>query len=135
MNIAKSFANYLDDTGVATLGQNLFIGEAPSSKESPDSLFWIMSTGGSKTIKLQTGESVKVYNISLFYRNRNYQMVYDTLFDLEEQLNCTRCSLLDEFDTIDIGASVLSVDSDLDGEDRKVGVLQVIIRTYKECVV
>ena len=133
MNIAKAFADHLVSIGVATLGQNLFIGEAPSSKQSPDSIFWIISSGGSKILQLETGENMKMYQIALYYRSRNYGDVYDTLFDLENTLNCSHCMQLGNFDTIDIGASVLSVDNDIDTEDRKVGVLQVEIKIYKEC--
>jgi hypothetical protein len=134
MNIAEAFADYLVNLGKGTLGQNIFIGQAPSSNRVSDSIWWIVGNGGSSLQKNSTGESLKNYQLSVYYRNRDYKTVYDTLSDLEESINCDGCAQLDSFDTIDIEASTFPVDNDLDNEDRKVGLLQVNLTTYKECI-
>lgn len=134
MNVAESFATYLQDVlSIATLGQDLYIGFAPSSKKTTDDLWWIVATGGNKDVELQSGESMKTYFIEIFFRSRDYRTVYDNLHSLEEQLNCDGCTQLTGFDTVDINASVLSIDTDLDNEDRKVGLLQANLITHKEC--
>lgn len=134
MNLLDSFAKYLqNDLGIATLGQNLFIGEAPSSNNAQDSLWWVINSGGAPILKNQTGESRKAYQVQVFYRDRNYKSITDAMFALEEQLNCDGCTQLEGFDTIDIEATTFPIDQDLDSEDRKIGMLQATITTYKEC--
>lgn len=135
MNIAESFADFLQNNlGIATLGQDLFIGNAPSSKKIPlDHIWWIKVTGGNPDTKLQSGEVMKTYFIEVSHRSRGYKTVYDDLHALEETLNCEDCVQLDGFTTIDVSAAVLTIDQDIDSEDRKVGLLQANIITYKEC--
>lgn len=133
MNIATSFANYLESLGIATLGQDLWIGEAPSSNEVPDNIWWILVNGGNPIRKNSTGESTKGYQIQVFARNRNPRIIADAMQSLEENLNCDDCAQLDGFDTVDIEATVFPIDTDLDDEDRKVGLLQATLTIYKEC--
>ncbi len=132
MNVSQSFAEYLENVGIATLGQNLFIGQAPSTNKVPDSIYWIVVTGGSPT-KTVTGGASKEYTISVYMRSRDYREVYQSMQELEVLLNCDACTELTGYETLDITAAVLSIDDDLDSEDRKVGVLQATITTYKSC--
>lgn len=134
MNISKSFADFLETLLGATLGQDLFIGNAPSSNKVQDSIWWMVATGGSRITDAVTGESVKEYSIEVYRRARDYKTVYNDLQSLEVTLNCTECVELEGFDTIDIRASVLSIDNDLDDEDRKVGLLQSTIDVYEDCI-
>jgi hypothetical protein len=46
MNLSESFADYLETLSGATLGQDLFIGNAPSSNKVQDTIYWIVATGG-----------------------------------------------------------------------------------------
>ncbi len=133
MTITKAIGNYLEDLGVATLGQDLIIGRAPTSRETADDLWWIIGNGGGIIGKNATGEQRKSYTALVYRRGRNYREVDEQLQQLEEDLNCDRCTQLDGFDTIDIECTILSSDDDLDAEERKVGLLQVTITTYKEC--
>lgn len=133
MNLAEAFATHLATLTGTTLGQTLFIGEAPSSDKVADSIWWIVENGGGVIQKNSTGEAQKSYQISVFYRNRNYKAVKDAMFTLEESLNCDGCTQLSGYDTIDIEAITFPIDNDLDSEDRKIGLLQVNITTYKEC--
>lgn len=133
MNICESFAQYMDDLGIATPGQDIIIGGAPSSNKSPDDLWWILMNGGAPLKKNSTGESLKSYQILVYRRGRNVKVVQDALFSLEETLNCDRCTQLDGYDTVDIEVTAFPIDNDLDSEDRKVGLLQVTVTTYKEC--
>jgi hypothetical protein len=133
MNIAQAFATYLEGLGIATLGQDLIIGRAPNSNEVSDNLWWILANGGSPIKKNDTGESMKRYMVSVYYRNTNYKVIEDALFNLENSINCDGCSQLSGFDTIDLEATTFPIDQDLDSEDRMVGLLQATITTYKEC--
>lgn len=132
MNIAESLAKFIENNGFATLGQDLFIGGAPSSNQVID-CWWIVNDGGSPLSKNSSGEMMKTYSLSIFRRDQDYKTILDSMFQLEEQLNCDRCSQLESFDTVDIEASVFPVDNDLDNEGRKIGLLQATITTYKEC--
>lgn len=133
MNIAQDFATYLETITGATLGQDLFIGEAPSSNKVPVSIYWIVASGGNKSLKAKTGESIKEYTIDVYYRGNDYREVYDIMQELEIELNCAFCVELTNFDTIEVEANTLSIDTDLDSEDRKVGLLQVNISVYADC--
>jgi len=134
MNLSESFADYLETLSGATLGQDLFIGNAPSSNKVQDTIYWIVATGGNIVTNAVSGETEKLYSVEIYFRSRNYKQVYDTMYNLEKQLNCERCSQLEGFDTVDMRASVLSIDSDLDNVDRKVGLLQVDVTIYEDCL-
>lgn len=133
MNIVESFATYLQDTlSLGTIGQDIYLGQAPSSLEAPDSLYWITSSGGDKTIKLKTGEAVKQYIVEIFHRGRDYKAVYDNMQDLEVDINKGQCPQLSGYDTLDIEATTFPVDNDLDQEDRKIGLLRVTMTVYRD---
>jgi hypothetical protein len=131
MNLIEAFADYMDNellTG--TLGDDLFIGGAPI--EAPDACWWLTMSGGSTNLSLETGEKVKDYQIDVFYRDIDEQAVYSNLQELEEDINSDRCTQLTGYETIDMEATLFSVDQDIDQEDRKVGLLTITIRIYKE---
>ena len=133
--ILDSFATYMETLGVATRGQDLFIGEAPSSDilNNKDPIWWIIDSGGQPIKKNSTGESMKAYSVQIYCRNRNVKDIKTAMFSLEENLNCDGCFQLDGFDTINIEASTFPIDQDIDAEDRKIGMLQVNLTIYKEC--
>lgn len=133
MTLTQALGQYLQNLGIATLGQDLIIGRAPTVKETSDDLWWLLSNGGTILKKNKTGESLKAYAFLLFRRGRNYRVIEEEMLQLEENLNCDGCTQLEGFDTIDIETSSFPLDDDLDSEDRKVGLLQVTITTYKEC--
>ena len=133
MNIAEDFADYLETITGSTLGQDLFIGEAPSSNKVGDNIFWIVTSGGVKTLKAQTGEAIKAYTIDVYYRSTNYQGVYNVMQALEEELNCAGCVQIGSYDTIEVEAVTFPIDTDLDDEERKVGLLQANLTIYKDC--
>lgn len=133
MNIAEDFADYLETITGSTLGQDLFIGEAPSSNKVGDNIFWIVTSGGVKTLKAQTGEAIKAYTIDVYYRSTNYQGVYNVMQALEEELNCAGCVQIGSYDTIEVEAITFPIDTDLDDEERKVGLLQANLTIYKDC--
>lgn len=133
MSLVNALANYLAGVTGTTLGQTLFIGEAPSSNKVADAIWWIVENGGSILQKNATGETTKSYQFNVFYRSRDYEAIKDAMYDLEADLNCDSCSQLSGFDTVDIEATTFPIDNDLDNEDRKVGLIQITITTYKEC--
>lgn len=132
MNLAATFAPYIATLTGSTIGQDLFIGQAPSSNKVPDAVWAITTSGGQREIRLSTGENVKNYLLEVRYRNRDYETVYDKLHDLEESLNSSECPTLSGFNVISIEASTFPIDEDLDAEDRKLGLLVATILTYKE---
>lgn len=132
MNIAHSLATYLQSQSIATIGQDMFIGEAPSSRKGPDSVYWLQASGGDPIRKLKTNGKMKSYLVEIRYRNRNYETVYNNMQTLEELLNSGSCTQLSGYDTVEIEAATFPIDDDLDSEDRKVGLLQATITTFKE---
>lgn len=133
MSLAEAFASYLEILLNVNIGQTLWIGEAPSSNKVADDIWWLIASGGGRETDNITGEAVKDYSIEIYCRSRNYKTVYTQLQDLEEDLNCRDCVQLEGYETISVKAQVLSIDDDLDGEDRKVGLLQANVKIYKEC--
>lgn len=132
MNIAEAFAPYLATKTGSTIGQDLFVGQAPSSNDVNDSVWSVTASGGDKELNLRTGESLKNYFLEVRYRNRNYETVYNELYDLEEALNAGDCDQLSGFETIQIQATTFPIDDDLDSEDRKIGLLVATVLIYKE---
>lgn len=135
MTLAQTFAEYLENLGYGIFEQDIFIGLAPSSNKVPDAIFWIIATGGSITSETTTGERMKQYTVDIFYRDTNYQTVYETLESLEHELNCTGCVELEDIDVVDISATNFMVDEDLDSEDRKVGLLQLTLTVFASCII
>lgn len=132
MSLASAFAPYLATQSGSTIGQDLFIGQIPSSNKAPDAAWSVSSSGGNKEISLQSGESVKNYLLEVRYRNRDYETVYEKLNSLEEALNAGDCTQLTGFETLSIEATTFPIDDDLDSEDRKIGMLVATVLTYKE---
>lgn len=130
MNIARAFVDYLEDLLGITFGQGIYLGGVPL--DADDAVYWVVSDGGAPTQKLPTGEIVKTYQLNVFYRDTDEQAVYDNLQSLEESINSDSCTQLSGYETIDMEAVLFSVDEDLDSEDRKVGLIQVIITIHKE---
>lgn len=130
--ISEAFVEYLENEGVGTFGQNIFISQVPDS--APDQTFWTVTSGGTPIAKMRTGEQMKQYFILLYYRSPSAKDVERTLFRLEEKLNCASCVELTGFEVYDIECSQFPVDNDIDDESRKVGFLQANIKIYKkEC--
>jgi len=134
MTILDSFANYMVDTiDELTLGQNLFLGEVPNSKKVEDKVWWIVDSGGGILTKTFTGSSIKQYTMNVYYRGRDYKTVKDGMYAFEEAVSCSGCVQLEGFQTVELEVISFPVDQDLDSEDRKIGLLQINIKTYKEC--
>jgi hypothetical protein len=131
--VSEAFIEFLQNKGIATFGTDLFLNQVPSSLATQDSLYWIITSGGGPIQTLRTGEKVKQYYISVYYRSRSNKDVEHKLFELEELLNCTECVQLTGFDVIYISAEQFPSDTDLDDEERRVGFLQATIRVYKTC--
>lgn len=133
MNIEESFVKYLETIGVGIFGQDIFVGQAPSSNKSNDSIWWIIESGGNKLKKAATGESLKQYSLDLYKRGVDYKEVKNSMYQLEELLNCNHCVQLDGYDTVEINTVSFPIDRDLDSESRKIGMMQINITTYKNC--
>lgn len=133
MNISESFADFLATETGSTLGQDLFISAAPSSNKVQDSIWWTVATGGNIETEAVTAQSIKSYSVEIYYRSRNYKQVFDKLQQLEITLNCSSCIELEDYQVIQARAQILSIDSDLDNVDRKVGLLQAEIKVYADC--
>lgn len=134
MTLTESFVEFLETQGIPTSGQDLYIGKVPNSLKTKDPVYWIITSGGIPIQTLSTGEKIKQYTIYIYYRSRSGRDVEQKLFDLEELLNCSRCVDLNGFETVGIEVTQFPIDQDLDSEDRKVGLIQINIKTYKkEC--
>ncbi len=130
--VSEAFVEYLEGQNYGTFGTDLFISQVPSN--APDSTLWVITSGGSPIQRLATGEMLKQYFISVFYRSNSAQDVEKKMFALEELLNCTQCVELTGFEVQDITAQNFGSDEDIDNEERRVGMLQANIKIYKkEC--
>lgn len=131
--IEQDFADFMAPLVTATLGQDLWIGEVPNSNKIQDSIWWIITDGGIPLPKNATGERFKDYQLVVYRRGKDYKEVLQAISSFEDYINSVKCvTLSDAYDTINIDASTLGVDDDLDVEDRKVASLRVTITTYKE---
>lgn len=128
----EAFVEFLETEGYGVFSENLFISQVPL--DAPDTATWLITSGGSPIQKLPTGEMLKQYFVSIYYRSRSKEDVEKKLFALEELLNCTRCVQLTGFEVHEIIATSFGSDQDLDNEERQVGMLQANIKIYKkEC--
>lgn len=130
MNIARSFVTYLESLSYGSAGVDIFIGTVPQN--APDTAMWVLTSGGSSIIKARTGEKIKNYIVNVYYRSKDQELVYETLQELEEAINGDKCSVLTDYETVEMEATSFPTDQDLDVEDRTVGLLQVTITVYSD---
>lgn len=129
MTIAQSFADFLDDNSFGVKGINLFINTVPL--EAPKACWWFTMDGGRPSINAQTGERVKEYIISVFYRSTDSEDVDQKLHDFEWFINSKDCKELADFETTNMEALVFPSDRDLDDEDRTIGIVQVTVTVHQ----
>jgi hypothetical protein len=130
--VSEAFVAWLVGKGIGTFGTDLFLSQVPD--DAPDEAYWVITAGGSPISKNRTGEKIKQYFISTYYRSTKGQDVEKNLFRLEELLNCASCVNLEGFEIVEIEATQFPSDVDLDNEERRVGFLQANIKIYKkEC--
>jgi len=128
MNVAKSFVNYMEDLSMGNFGTDIFIGVIPIA---PDKAWWVISGGGSSTRKNHTGERIKDYILNVYYRNTDAEDVYETVQEFEEEINSKQCIQLDNYETVEMEANILSTDQDIDNEDRVLALVQIRISIYQ----
>lgn len=129
MTVAKSLAQWLESNGLGTVGTDIFIGSVPD--QAPVPCYWILGGGGSPSIRNKTGEKVKNYIFSVFYRNTDSDDVDEKLQALEEKANSKACHDLDGYETVDLEASGFQTDQDLDAEDRTLGSVEISVSVYQ----
>lgn len=132
MTISRAFINWLEDNGVATFGQDLYLRRVPDSKKTQSSIYWVIPAGGFPLGKNKTGEMIKQYTFIINYRSTSANEVDEKIFELEELLNCQNCLQLDGFEVLEVEVSSFPDDSDSDPEDRETSFLQANIKTYKQ---
>ena len=130
MTIKRSFAQWMEDNGFGTFGTDLFIGTVPFEKKKK-AAWWILGGGGSPSIRAQTGEKMKQYILTVFYRNTDSEDVDEKLQLLEETANNKECHQIPEYETVDMEATGFQSDQDLDGEDRTIGSVEVTVTVYQ----
>lgn len=130
--LSEAFVKWLEEKGIATFGQDLFINEVPSSNDTQtDSVYWILTSGGNPISKLRTGELVRMHAIIVNFRAKSGEDVEKKLHRLAELLQQPDCIQLDGFETIDLSVGQYPAQTDMDVEGRKTGLLRVTIQTYK----
>lgn len=128
-NLAYSFALWLQENEFGIINQNLYIGGAP--QDAPDACYWITASGGAPVKRNPTGGMQKNYEVQVFYRDTDEEVVYDIMAQLELILNSKQCIDLDGYTTIQISATVFPTDQDVDNNDRSIGTLHATILAYQ----
>lgn len=129
MNISRAFVEYMESLSLGNFGEDIFIGAAPLN--APDPCWWIVAAGGASSPANQTGERLKEYTLTIFYRNTSAEDVYDQMEFLEEEINSKHCTQLTDHDTVDMTAVSFPADQDIDDVERTISLLTVNIRVYQ----
>ena len=128
--VGEAFVKFLESKGIATFGENLFMGEMPL--EAPDDSWLVVVSGGSPDLVTADGGMIKLYTFNIFHRSLAGKEIERSLFSLEETLNCGSCVNLEGFETIYSRATQFSQDQDLENENRRIGLLQAQVRLFKQ---
>lgn len=128
MNVAHAFVQFMEDENLGTFGTDIFIGTVPLN--ASEACWWVLSAGGASTQKNNTGERIKNYILSVYYRNTDAEDVYNKLQDFEVLVNSKVCTEIANFATIEMEATVFPTDQDLDDLDRTIGLVEVTVSTY-----
>lgn len=133
MTMIQSFAKLLQDKGYGIPGQNIFLFRVPNSKKTETEVLWLIPTGGTPMNRNRTGELIKSYQVLIYFRSESARRVDTVLNELESMLNCAQCVSLEGFELVDIWATQLPTDQDLDTENRMVGSISCQLQIYKSC--
>lgn len=133
MTLSETFARFIEKEGYGTLGQNIYLFRVPNSLKTETELLWIIPTGGTPVSRNQTGEMIKSYQMLIYFRSNLAEKVDKVLNDLETVLNCASCVQLEGYEVVDIRATQLPIDQDIDSENRMVGSISCQIQVYKSC--
>lgn len=128
--VGEAFVKFLEDKGIATFGEDLFLNQLPES--APDNSWLIVVGGGNPEVVTLDGGMVKVYTLNIYHRSLAGKEIERELFSLEEDLNCATCVQLEGFETIYSRATNFAQDMDLENEKRRIGLLQASIRLFKQ---
>lgn len=128
--VGEAFVKLLQDKGIGTFGVNLFLGEMPL--DAPDNAWLVLVSGGQPDLVTADGSMVKLYTFNIYHRSLAGKEVERELFSLEEDLNCTTCVNLEGFETIYSRATQFTQDTDLENENRRIGLLQAQVRLFKQ---
>jgi hypothetical protein len=128
--VGEAFVKFLQDKGIGTFGDNLYLGELPL--KAPDNSWLVVVSGGSPELVTADGSMVKLYTLNIYHRSLAGKEVERDLFNLEEDLNCTTCVNLEGFETIYSRATNFAQDIDLENENRRIGLLQAQVRLFKQ---
>ena len=133
MTISRAFVKFLEDKGYGIFGQNIYLYRVPNSKKTETEILWLIPTGGFPSQVTKTGEMMKTYQCLINFRSNSARKVDEVLNDLEQTLNCSNCVSLEGFELVEIRATQLPADQDLDSENRMVGMINCQITVYKSC--
>lgn len=124
MNIKKAFAQFMTAQGYTPV----YIGGVP--QDAPERSWWITGSGGANIIKTKTGQKLKNYTLSVYYRALDAEHVDETLQQFEEFINADNCVDIGNYDIIETEATLYPTDQDLDNQDRTVGLIEVTLTVY-----
>lgn len=133
MTLSETFARFIEKQGYGTLGQNIYLFRVPNSLKTETDTLWIIPSGGTPVSRNRTGEVIKSYQLLIYFRSNSAKKVDEVLNDLEALLNCSACVELEGFEVVDIRATQLPIDQDLDSENRMLGSISCQIQVYKSC--
>ena len=133
MTLSRAFVQLLEDKGYGIFGQNIYLYRVPNSKKTETEVLWVIPMGGYPSSVNKTGEMIKDYQMTIYFRSNSAKKVDEVLNDLEQTLNCSACVDLEGFELVSIRATQLPADQDLDSENRMVGTISVQLEVYKSC--
>lgn len=133
MTLSQSFVKFLEQKGYGIFGQNIYLYRVPNSKKTETEVLWVIPMGGYPASVNRTGEMIKSYQMTIYYRSNSARKVDEVLNDLEQTLNCSQCVDLEGFELVSIRATQLPADQDLDSENRMVGTISCQLEVYKSC--
>lgn len=128
--VGEAFVKFLEEKGFGTFGTDLYLGQLPL--DAPDEAWLVIVTGGSPDMVTADGGMLKIYTFNVYRRSLAGKEIERQLFSLEETLNCSTCVNLDGFDTIYSRATQFAQDTDLENENRRIGLIQAQVRLFKQ---
>lgn len=128
--VGEAFRDFLQGRGYGTFGVDLYLGNIPL--DAPDNAWLITVAGGNPETVTLDGSMMKLYTFSVYRRAAKGVDIERDLFSLEETLNCASCLNLDGFETIYSRATQFAQDTDLENENRRIGLLQAQVKLFKQ---
>lgn len=124
--------NYLFKEIFISEGKRYYLYALPDTKETDTDVFWLVPNSENISHRNVTREPRYLDTFTLYYRSNDKVDADRHISRVKEIINSLKCFSLPHYKVLDIEATSISVNNDLDAEKAKRASLIINLTTYNE---